>query len=288
MPKELLDSGDVGSTADAQGLIDLIKSKYSRAAVTLRFSDDHVDVVSAVQGDDALDIDHGDNEVVDLPDSTVFAMSMAGGGDAVARSWDDTLKAARAVDAQIDDQLSQFERQTGFDLPTDLETLLGDNILFAVDRDGLSPAAISSGGPGSINAGARFTGDKAKLDALYDKITGADDGPGRREDPVLEGRLRPRARRRHQRLVRADARRSRRRPRRLAELPVRHRRRRRSRRRDVLRLGPGRRRDPRRVGQFGAPARRSSTTSVRSARSASRQTPQGDYTVSHLVLSVDD
>lgn len=172
MPRGMLGSGDFGSPVDEQGLIDLIKSKYSRAAVTLRFSDDHVDVVSAVQSDDPIDINHGGNEVVGLPDSTVFAMSMAGGSDAVAQSWDDTLKAARAVDAQIDDQLSQFERQTGFNLPTDLETLLGDNILFAVDRDGLTPAAINSGGPGSINAGARFTGDKAKLDALYDKITG--------------------------------------------------------------------------------------------------------------------
>src|SRR6185436_18598922 len=62
-PKDVFDSGLAGP-ADERGLIDLIKSKYSRAAVTVRFSSDHVDVVSAVHSDDPLDIDHGDNEVV--------------------------------------------------------------------------------------------------------------------------------------------------------------------------------------------------------------------------------
>jgi hypothetical protein len=172
-PAQLLNGGDfsTGAPGDTQGVIDLIKSRYSRAAVTLRFSSDHVDIVSAVHSDDPIDIDHADNEVVDLPDSTVFAMSMAGGGDAVAKSWDDTMAAARTVDAQIEDQLRQFENQTGFDLPADLETLLGDNLLFAVDRDGLDQSSLSAG-PGSVNAGARFTGDKEKLDALYNKITG--------------------------------------------------------------------------------------------------------------------
>jgi hypothetical protein len=169
-PEAMLDP-DLGVPGDEQGVIDLIKARYSRAAVTLRFAGDHVDVVSAVHSDDPIDVDHGDNEIVGLPDSTVFAVSMAGGGDAVAASWDDTLRAARAVDAQIDDQLKRFERQTGFDLPADLETLLGDNILFAVDRDGLTPSALSTAGPGSVNAGARFTGDKARLTALYGKIT---------------------------------------------------------------------------------------------------------------------
>jgi Protein of unknown function (DUF3352) len=175
VPNQTFDGGafgtDLGAPDNEQGLIDLIKTRYSRAAVTLRFWSDHVDVVSAVHSDDPINIEHGDNEVVGLPDSTVLAMSMAGGGDAVAKSWDDTLKAARTVDAQIDDQLQQLESQTGFDLPADLETLLGDNILFAVDREGLSPSALDSGGPGSINAGARFTGDKEKLNALYAKIT---------------------------------------------------------------------------------------------------------------------
>jgi Protein of unknown function (DUF3352) len=169
-PADAFDSG-LGPTADEQGMIDLIKSKYSRAAITLWFSSDHVDVVSAVRSDDPIDIEHGDNEVVDLPDSTVFAVSMAGGGDAVAKSWDETIKAARTVDAQIDVELKKFESQTGFSLPTDLETLLGDNLLFAVDRDGLDPQTIGRAGPASINAGARFTGDRDRLDALYDKIT---------------------------------------------------------------------------------------------------------------------
>jgi hypothetical protein len=171
VPDAVFDSG-VGGSADEQGLIDLIKSKYSRAAVTMRFSSDHVDIVSAVHSDDPIDIDHGDNEVVDLPDSTVLAISLAGGGDAVAKSWDDTVQAARTVDAQIDDQLKQFESQTGFSLPADLETLLGDNLLFAVDREGLDSSTLMANGPEDFNAGARFTGDKERLDALYDKITG--------------------------------------------------------------------------------------------------------------------
>jgi hypothetical protein len=176
IPDQLLEGGDfdadLGGPGDEQELLDLVKSRYSRAAVTLRFASDHVDLVSAVHSDDPIDIDHGDNEVVGLPDSTVFAVSLAGGGDAVADSWDDTLAAARRVDAQIDGELKRFEEQTGLDLPADLETLLGDNIMLAVDRDGLDPSSLGAGGPGAIDAGARFTGDKARLDALYDKLTG--------------------------------------------------------------------------------------------------------------------
>jgi hypothetical protein len=167
----MFDSGVMGPAGDPGAAIDLLKAQAQRAAATFRFSSDHADIVTAVRGDFPQS-DFGDNEIVGLPDSTVVAMSVSGGGDALGASWDDIMAAQRRLDANVDQQITAFERQTGLNVPDDLETLLGDNLLFAVDQDGLSAATLNSNDPGQFNAGVRFTGDGPKLHDLYGRIVG--------------------------------------------------------------------------------------------------------------------
>ncbi|MBA3309965.1 MAG: hypothetical protein H0U28_07880, partial [Nocardioidaceae bacterium] len=70
----------------------------------------------------------------------------------------------------VDAQIAQFENQTGLALPADLQTIFGDNILFAVDQEGLTAAAIQAEDPTLFNAGVRFTSDPAALNAIYGKL----------------------------------------------------------------------------------------------------------------------
>jgi hypothetical protein len=149
--------------------LDFLRTTYQRAAVTFRFENDHAELASAVYGD-TPDLDHGDNQVVNLPDSTVLAASEAGGGDRLAASWDDIMAAASKSGVDIDQELQSFEDKTGLSIPADLETVLGDNLLFAVDGEGLTADLIRAEDPSQVNAGVRFTGDKAELDRIYDKV----------------------------------------------------------------------------------------------------------------------
>ena len=67
-------------------------------------------------------------------------------------------------------QLSRFESQTGFTLPDDLETILGDNLMVAVDKDGLTFDNIQNGNLAGLNAGVRFTSDPEALGEVYTEV----------------------------------------------------------------------------------------------------------------------
>lgn len=152
--------------------LDFVKSAYQRGAATFRFDNDHAEVVATIRGD-AADIDHGDNEIVDLPASTAFALSESGGSNRLEESWDDIIEAAGGEGLDIEQQLADFEEQTGFSLPDDLQTLLGENLLFAIDSGSLTPDsldAFESGDLSSVDAGIRFTSDPDDLQDLYGRI----------------------------------------------------------------------------------------------------------------------
>jgi hypothetical protein len=142
---------------------------FQRVAATFRFAGDHVEVASSIYGD-TTDIDHADNPIVHLPGSTVFALSESGGDQRIAHSWRHTIGQARSQDPGIDQQLAQIQAQTGLRLPADLETLLGHNLLLAMDSRGLTAANMANTDPSLLNIGLRLTNDPAKLNALYAKV----------------------------------------------------------------------------------------------------------------------
>ncbi len=165
------------------GDLDFLLNSYQRAAATFRFESDSVEVVASVFGD-TVEIDHEDNKIVDLPESTAFAMSESGGETRLDETWQTVVDAAKDQGVDVDTQIAQFEAETGLSLPDDIATMLGANIMFAVDAEGLSAAALNSDDPSQINAGVRFTNDPAELNAVYDKLLSFVQASADREFPV--------------------------------------------------------------------------------------------------------
>jgi hypothetical protein len=149
----------------------LMSAAFQRTAATFRFEADSAEVVSVTYGD-MPDVGGGDNPIVDLPDSTAFAMSLSGGEESLLDSWDTVLETARSNGLDVEREIADLETQTGLNLPDDLATVLGDNVMMAMDSEGLTSEAIEAADPSLFDIGWRLTNDPQELNAVYDKVLG--------------------------------------------------------------------------------------------------------------------
>jgi Protein of unknown function (DUF3352) len=146
-----------------------LTSSFQRVATTIRFADGQAEDVFSVYGD-APTVAHEPNRIVDLPDSTVFAVSASGGQARVTAGWDRLRNLlGQGSGPGLDEQLALLQARTGLKLPDDLATILGHNILFAVDGHGLSAAALH-GDTSRLNAGVRLNNDPVELNRIYAKV----------------------------------------------------------------------------------------------------------------------
>jgi hypothetical protein len=149
-------------------------------AATVRFDDGAVEVEYAMSDyNDELTrffaSEDGVEMISGLPDDTVAAF-----GFALEEGWaqamlDYVKTLAPDESASIDDQLAQFESETGLAFPEDIETLLGDGVTVSMGS-GLDPDAVANGGPGEVPVGIRIDGDADEIQAVLDKIA-AQAGP---------------------------------------------------------------------------------------------------------------
>lgn len=162
--------GGEGVPDQLQGLID----EFDGAAATVRFDNGAVEVeyaMSNYQKDltSFLDSAVGADMVAGLPEDTLAAF-----GFSLQEGWADAMldyvkEAVPDEAATIDDQLAQFESETGLAFPEDVETLLGDGVTVSLGS-GIDPDAITNGGPGEVPAGIRIKGDADEIQAVLDKI----------------------------------------------------------------------------------------------------------------------
>ena len=163
-------TGDEQVPGELQELID----RFDGAAATVRFDDGAVEVeyaMSNYQEDLTKYVDNatGVDMVASLPADTVAAMGL-GLEEGWAGALLDYVKKNVPGEADtIDEQLAQFESETGLAFPEDVETLLGEGVTVSVGS-GIDPDAITNGGPGEIPAGIRIKGDAAEIQAVLDKI----------------------------------------------------------------------------------------------------------------------
>ncbi|RYC05465.1 DUF3352 domain-containing protein [Nocardioides zhouii] len=153
-----------------QGLID----EFDGAAATVRFDDGAVEVEYAMSNYQKdltalIDSETGVDMVAGLPEDTLAAF-----GFSLQEGWADAMldyvkDAVPDEAAAIDDQLAQFESETGVAFPEDIETLLGEGVTVSVGS-GIDPDAITNGGPGEVPAGIRIKGDADEIQAVLDKI----------------------------------------------------------------------------------------------------------------------
>ncbi|MCW2737448.1 DUF3352 domain-containing protein [Nocardioides sp.] len=168
-PMGLAPDGEV--PAELQQMID----DFDGMAATVRFDDGAVEVEYAVanyQEDITkyVDSQDGADMVADLPADTVAAM-----GFSLEKGWAnamlDYVKSSLPEESDtIDEQIAQFESETGLSFPEDIETLLGEGTTMSVGS-GIDPDAISNGGPGEVPAGITIKGDADEIQAVLDKIS---------------------------------------------------------------------------------------------------------------------
>lgn len=167
-------SDDILSETEGSGtsqeMLDYVRSRYQRVAATFRFEADRVEVVATARGD-TPEIEHGANQIARLPDSTALAFSVAGGAERFSSSWDDLKEVFAAEGLDIDQELTDFEAETGISVPGDVEVLLGDNLMFSLDSEGLTAEALTSETLGAVNLGVRLTGDGEAQSQLYEKVS---------------------------------------------------------------------------------------------------------------------
>ena len=149
--------------------------EFDGAAATVRFDDGAVEVEYAMSNYQKdltalIDSETGVDMVAGLPDDTLAAFGFSlqeGWGEAMLDYLRSTLSASDGTD--IDEEIAQFEDETGLAIPEDLETLLGEGMTVSVGS-GIDPDAITNGGPGEIPAGIRIKGDTDEIQAVLDKI----------------------------------------------------------------------------------------------------------------------
>jgi hypothetical protein len=153
---------------------------FDGAAATVRFDDGAVEVEYAMSNYNKdltrfVESEEGVEMISGLPEDTVAAF-----GFALEEGWaqgllDYVKTLAPDETASIDEQLAQFESETGLAFPEDVETLLGEGVTVSMGS-GLDPDAVANGGPGEVPAGIRIKGDADEIQAVLDKIS-AQAGP---------------------------------------------------------------------------------------------------------------
>ncbi len=175
--------GEDGTTSGSEEVPEELQQMiddFDGMAATVRFDDGAVEIeyaMSNYQPDMTkfLDSQNGADMVAGLPDDTVaaFGMSLEEGW---AGAMLDYVKRNLPEDsATIDEQLAQFESETGLAFPEDVETLLGEGVTVSLGS-GLDPDAVANGGPGEVPVGIRIDGDADEIQAVLDKIA-AQAGP---------------------------------------------------------------------------------------------------------------
>ncbi len=170
-------TGDEAVPEELQQMI----NDFDGAAATVRFDEGSVEVEYAMSNyqrelTEFMDSAQGAAMVADLPADTVAAMGFSleeGWADAMLGYVKTTLPAEQS--AEVDEQLAQFESETGLAFPEDIETLLGEGVTMSLGS-GIDPDAITNGGPGEVPAGITIKGDAAEIQAVLDKL-GALAGP---------------------------------------------------------------------------------------------------------------
>lgn len=131
---------------------------FDSAAGTLRFSGGNPELTTITRGGGSLGT--GKTKVGELPAETTVALGVAGGRTLVPQLMDLLSKAGMDP--------STVASQTGLQLPGDLETVLGDDLVIAAER--FDPNRIDPSSPDTIPVGLVMDTDRVKLDALLAKF----------------------------------------------------------------------------------------------------------------------
>ena len=175
--------GEDGTTSDPEEVPEELQQMiddFDGMAATVRFDDGAVEIEYAMSNYQPdltrfIDSQNGADMVAGLPDDTVAAFGMSLEEGWAGAMLDYVKRNLPDESATIDEQLAQFESETGLAFPEDVETLLGEGVTVSLGS-GLDPDAVANGGPGEVPVGIRIDGDADEIQAVLDKIA-AQAGP---------------------------------------------------------------------------------------------------------------
>ncbi len=175
--------GEDGTTSDPEEVPEELQrmiDDFDGMAATVRFDGGAVEIEYAMSNYQPdltgfIDSQNGADMVAGLPDDTVAAFGMSLEEGWAGAMLDYVKRNLPDESATIDEQLAQFESETGLAFPEDIETLLGEGVTVSLGS-GLDPDAVANGGPGEVPVGIRIDGDADEIQAVLDKIA-AQAGP---------------------------------------------------------------------------------------------------------------
>jgi hypothetical protein len=157
-------------TTDTSGLDRALKD-FQGAAATIRFTGDGLELATVSDpslSQSSLASDQGGAVVQNLPDDTAAAIGI-GLESGWLTSFADRI-AQYTGDGSGDQLLHQLGRESGLDLPGDVETLLGSSTAISIGKDfDYEAAAMSDDGSG-VPVAVTVKGDPAAIDKVLGKI----------------------------------------------------------------------------------------------------------------------
>lgn len=135
------------------------------AAYALRFDDRYVELAMVGNSPELAAPAESESPIVGLPETTLFAMSVANGDEYVQQAWEQLAALAEQTGQNFEREINRFERQTGLTLPDDLSTLLGDHLTLAVDSD-----LGNLEDPSDLRVGALLDTDTEAAQGVLDKL----------------------------------------------------------------------------------------------------------------------
>lgn len=134
-------------------------------AYALRFDDRYVELALVGNSPDLAAPADTESPIVGLPETTLFAMSLANGDEYVQQAWEQFAALAEQTGQSFEREINRFERQTGLTVPDDLSTLLGDHFTFVVDSD-----LGNLEDPSDLRVGALLDTDTEAAQDVIDKL----------------------------------------------------------------------------------------------------------------------
>ena len=152
-----------------------VLDNFDGAAATVRFEDEALEIEYAASNYQPEITQHFTNQagvelLTGLPDDTVAAFAVgfeAGWVDAMVDYVSSLMPAEEGM--SVDDLIAEAESATGLDLPTDVETLMGEGIAVSLGG-GIDVDAFANGGPEELPLGMTIDGDPEEIQGVLDKV----------------------------------------------------------------------------------------------------------------------
>jgi hypothetical protein len=148
-------------------------SGFKGGAATLRFTGDGLELAVAADGSDKrlseVAGNTGGTLVQRLPEDTAAAIGVSFPKGWLHRQLD-AMSGLLGGSLASDDAMRELSRETGLNLPDDIETLLGSGTTVSIGKDFDFEAAENSDTLSGLPIGATVKGDPAAIEKVLDKI----------------------------------------------------------------------------------------------------------------------